>query len=155
MKRFAAASVAAILLASPALAGGCDSAGVRADSDTLKAQRRAFDEAIAAKDLSAMAAALAQYGRTNSLWGYVEGRSRAATDVNSALVRALMLRPEIMMSGEPPEELVEAFDYDWAKLKESRSALSLVIVNYVAALDRRRKDLAAVRQVLAALGAAL
>ena len=59
MKRFAAASVAAILLVSPAIAGGCKSAGVGADIGAVKAQRAVFNQAIAAKDLSAMAAALA------------------------------------------------------------------------------------------------
>jgi len=115
-----------------------------------------YEELVASGGFSrlgdiALRDALAQYGQTNSLWSYVEGRSRAVTDVNSALVRALNLRPEITMSGELQEGLVEAFDYDWEKLEDSRSELSLVILNYFTALDRHQKDLAAVRNVLAVL----
>ncbi len=58
--RLIAAICAALLLASPAIAGGCKSAGAGADIDAVKAQRGAFNEAIAAKDLSAMATVLAE-----------------------------------------------------------------------------------------------
>lgn len=118
-----------------------------------------YEELVAAGGFSqlgdiAVREALAYYGQTNSLWGYAEGRSQAVTDVNSDLVRAIVLRPEALTTGAPEESMVEAIDYDWEKLKESRSALGLVIINYIIALDRHRKDLAAVRDVLAALEAA-
>jgi ketosteroid isomerase-like protein len=59
-RRLLTAFFAAAIFASPALAGGCKSAGGRADIDAVKAQRTVFNQAIAAKDLSAMATVLAE-----------------------------------------------------------------------------------------------
>lgn len=58
--RLIAASLAAAIFASPALAGGCKSAGARTDIDAVKAQRAVFNQAIASKDLQAMATVLAE-----------------------------------------------------------------------------------------------